>query len=159
MTSTPQFSPSEPIAEEFDAEIFSEHEPQCRVIDLNIVALILEKVAAACREIAQSGDSEALQNFDPFEFLRVPVTVAANLTRGQQAGLTLSGGDVVRICREITRAMGARWTAKATHRGCCSIRLSVRQAPFVVDIEALGRAVQPLPSAPLRPEEPPKKGD
>ena len=106
MTSTPQFSPSEPIAEEFDTEIFSEHEPHYRVIDLNIVALILEKVAAACREIAQSGDSEALQNFDPFEFLRVPVTVAANLTRGQQAGLTLSGDDVVRICREITLAMG-----------------------------------------------------
>ena len=106
MTSTPQFSPSEPIAEEYDAEIFSEHEPQCRVIDLNIVALILEEVAAACREIGQSGDSEALQNFDPFEFLRVPVTVAANLTRGQQAGLTLSGADVVRVCREITRAMG-----------------------------------------------------
>jgi hypothetical protein len=76
------------------------------MIDLNIVALMLEKVAALCRDIAQSGDNEVLQNFDPFEFLRGPMTIAGSLASGQQAGLQDCDDDLVRICRELTVAMG-----------------------------------------------------
>jgi hypothetical protein len=75
-------------------------------IDLNIVAKIMEKTAATCREIMQSGDGEALQNFNPHWYVRGLMHLASMLTRGEPVGLAESDDETVRDFTEITLAMG-----------------------------------------------------
>ncbi len=77
-----------------------------RAIDLSIVALIMEKVAATCREIARSGGREALQYYDVCSHQHTLLWMAYMLTRGEQCGLAESDEELVRDVGEITLAIG-----------------------------------------------------